>query len=93
MGGPASVRDFYRLFMAPGMDHCGGGDGPNTFDSIQAIKEWVEAGKAPQQIVAMRIRDGKTERTRPLCPYPQIATYKGTGSTDDDANFSCLAAK
>jgi feruloyl esterase len=93
MGGPVSVRASYRLFMAPGMDHCGGGDGPNTFDSIQAIKEWVEAGKAPQQIVTMRIRDGKTERTRPLCPYPQIATYKGTGSTDDDANFSCLAAK
>ena len=93
MGGPANVRDSYRLFMAPGMDHCGGGDGPNTFDSIQAIKEWVEAGKAPEQIVAMRIRDGKTERTRPLCPYPQVATYKGTGSTDDGANFSCSAPK
>ena len=93
MGGPVSVRPSYRLFMAPGMDHCGGGDGPNTFDSIQAIKEWVEAGKAPEQIVAMRIRDGKTERTRPLCPYPQVATYKGTGSTDDDANFSCSAPK
>jgi hypothetical protein len=93
MGGPAGVRASYRLFMAPGMDHCGGGDGPNTFDSIQAIKEWVEAGKGPEQIMATHIQDGKTERTRPLCPYPQVATYKGTGSTDDGANFSCLAAK
>ena len=93
MGGPASVRDFYRLFMAPGMDHCDRGDGPNTLDSIQAIKKWVEAGEAPEQIVAMRIREGKTERTRPLCPYPQVAMYKGTGSTDESANFSCSAPK
>ena len=90
-GGPASVRHSYRLFMAPGMDHCGGGDGPNACDSIQVIREWVEAEKAPEQIVAMRIRDGKTERTRPLCPYPQVATYKGTGSADYGANFSCSA--
>ena len=93
MGGPANVRDSYRLFMAPGMDHCGGGDGSNTFDSIRAIEEWVEAGKAPEQIMALRSRDGKTERTRPLCPYPQVAKYKGTGSTDDGANFSCSVPK
>jgi feruloyl esterase len=93
MGGPANVRDFYRLFMVPGMDHCGGGDGPNSFDSIRAIEEWIEAGKAPDQIIASRIRDGKTERTRPLCPYPQVATYKGTGSTDDAGNFTCAVPK
>jgi feruloyl esterase len=93
MGGSAKVRDSYRLFMAPGMDHCGGGDGPNTFDSIRAIEEWVEAGKAPDHIIASRIRDGKTERTRPLCPCPQVATYKRTGSTDDAANFSCSVSK
>jgi feruloyl esterase len=93
MGGAANVRDSYRLFMAPGMDHCGGGDGPNTFDSIRAIEEWVEAGKAPDRIIASHIRDGKAERTRPLCPYPQVATYKGTGSTDDAANFSCSVPK
>ena len=68
MGGPANVRDSYRLFMAPGMDHCGGGDGPNTFDSIRAIDEWVETGKAPDQVIASRIQDGKTERTRPCVP-------------------------
>jgi feruloyl esterase len=91
MGGPVSVRDSYRLFVVPGMDHCGGGDGPNTFDSIRAIEEWVEAGKAPEQIIASRVREGKTER--PLCPYPQVARYKGTGSTDDAANFLCSAPK
>ena len=93
MGGPPNVQDSYRLFMAPGMDHCGGGDGPNTFDSIRAIEEWVEAGKAPDRIIASHIRDGKTERTRPLCPYPKVATYTGTGSTDDAANFSCSVPK
>ncbi len=93
MGGPANVRDSYRLFMVPGMDHCGGGDGPNTFDSIRAIDEWVKTGKAPDQVIASRIQDGKTERTRPLCPYPQLAKYKGTGSTDDAANFSCSVPK
>jgi feruloyl esterase len=93
MGGPANVRDSYRLFMVPGMDHCGGGDGPNSFDSIRAIDEWVETKKAPDQIIASHIRDGKADRTRPLCPYPQIAIYKGIGSTDEAANFSCLASK
>jgi feruloyl esterase len=91
MGGHA--RDSYRLFMVPGMDHCGGGDGPNTFDALRTIEEWVETGKAPDQIIASRIRDGKTERTRPLCPYPQMAKYKGTDSTDDAANFSCSVPK
>lgn len=91
MGGPANLRDSYRLFLAPGMDHCGGGDGPNSFDSVRAIEEWVEAGKAPEQIIASRVREGKTER--PLCPYPQVARYKGTGSTDDAANFTCAVSK
>jgi feruloyl esterase len=93
MGGPANVANSYRLFMVPGMDHCGGGDGPNSFDSIRAIEEWVEAGKAPDQIIASHIREGKIERTRPLCPYPQVATYKGHGSTDDAANFSCSVSR
>jgi feruloyl esterase len=93
MGGTANARDSYRLFMAPGMDHCGGGDGPNTFDSLHTIEEWVEIGQAPDQIIASRIRDGKTERTRPLCPYPQVAKYKGTESTDDAASFSCSVPK
>ena len=66
---------------------------PNTFDSIRAIEEWVEKGKAPDRIIVSHIRDGKTERTRPLCPYPQVATYKGIGGTGDAANFSCSVPK
>jgi feruloyl esterase len=89
MGGPANVGNSYRLFMAPGMDHCGGGDGPNTFDSIRAIEEWVEAGKPPETIIASQLKDGKVIRNRPLCPFPQVAKHKGTGSTDDAANFIC----
>jgi feruloyl esterase len=93
MGGASKVGESYRLFMVPGMAHCSGGDGPNQFDTISALELWVEKGKAPDQIIASRVGDGKTERTRPLCPYPQVATYKGTGSTDDAANFSCSVPK
>ncbi len=86
-----NVRDAVRLFMVPGMGHCGGGEGPNTFDMLSALDQWVRSGKAPDQIPASRLKDGVVERTRPLCPYPQIATYKGSGSTDDAANFVCKA--
>jgi feruloyl esterase len=75
------------------MDHCGGGDGPNQFDAIGVLEQWVEKGKAPDQIIASQTRDGKTEWTRPLCPYPQVARYKGTESTSAAANFSCLLPK
>jgi feruloyl esterase len=83
------VRESYRLFMVPAMAHCGGGEGTSTFDMLAALEQWVEAKKAPERIVASRVRDGKVDRTRPLCPYPQTAKYKGTGSTDDAANFVC----
>lgn len=86
-----STNDFYRLFMVPGMAHCGGGVGVNSFDSFTPLVDWVENGRAPQAIVASRIVGGKTIRTRPLCPYPQVAKYKGAGSTDDAANFGCVA--
>ncbi|HYL35227.1 MAG TPA: tannase/feruloyl esterase family alpha/beta hydrolase [Bryobacteraceae bacterium] len=89
LGGASKVQDSYRLFMAPGMGHCGGSEGPNHFDMLGALEQWVEKSKPPAQIVASRITDGKVDRTRPLCPYPQIAKYKGTGSTDDAANFAC----
>ena len=75
--------------MAPGMAHCAGGEGPNNFDELSAIEQWVEQGKAPDQIIAAHSANGKIDRTRPLCPYPQIAVYKGAGSTDEAANFSC----
>jgi tannase/feruloyl esterase len=89
MGDVNKVKDSYRLFMVPGLGHCRGGDGVNSFDSISIIEQWVEKGKAPDQIVASRVANAVVEETRPLCPYPQIASYKGTGSTNDAANFAC----
>jgi len=89
-GGKAAVHDSYRLFMAPGMAHCAGGEGPSTFDMVGVLEEWVEEGRAPDRVVALRRRDGEADRTRPLCPYPQVATYTGSGSTDDAANFACV---
>jgi feruloyl esterase len=91
LGDPGKVHGAYRLFMAPGMGHCGGGDGPNTFDMVDALERWVEQGTAPDRIVASHLTDGKVDRTRPLCPYPQIAQYKGSGSTDEAASFVCTA--
>jgi hypothetical protein len=83
--------NFARLFMVPGMTHCSGGNGTDTFDSVTAIVNWVEKNRAPDSLAASRVVAGKTVRTRPLCPYPQVARYSGTGSTDDAANFSCVA--
>ena len=80
-----------RLFMVPGMGHCGGGEGPNEFDGLTALERWVEKGKAPDQIVASHLTSGRVDRTRPLCPFPQVAKYKGTGNIDDAANFECKA--
>jgi feruloyl esterase len=89
VGGAGKVSGSYRLFMAPGMAHCGGGEGPNDFDKIGTLEQWVEKGTAPAMIVASHSKSGAVDRTRPLCPYPQIATYKGAGSTDEAANFVC----
>ncbi len=89
-GGRSKVHGSYRLFMAPGMGHCGGGEGPNTVDMLSALERWVEAGTAPNQITAsITRRDANLDRSRPLCPYPEVAVFKGTGSTDDAANFTC----
>jgi Tannase and feruloyl esterase len=82
---------FFRLFMAPGMAHCGGGIGPERRDEMTAIIDWVEMGKAPASIVASRVVDDRVMRTRPLCPYPQVARYSGHGSIDDAANFRCVS--
>lgn len=84
-----NTSDFYRLFMVPGMGHCQGGGTTDQFDKIGLIRAWVEEGKAPDAILARRMVNGKADRTRPLCPQPKIAKYKGSGSTDDAANFSC----
>jgi len=89
LGGPAKTMASVRLFMVPGMGHCRGGEGPNTFDMMTALEQWVEQGKAPVQILASHATNGASDRTRPLCPYPQLATYKGSGSIDEAASFTC----
>ena len=86
MGGLAAVQRFARLFMFPGMNHCFGGDGPNSFDMLTPMMAWVEQGVAPTKIVAAGMVNGVT-RTRPVFPYPQVARYRGSGSIDTAANF------
>ncbi|HKQ75366.1 MAG TPA: tannase/feruloyl esterase family alpha/beta hydrolase, partial [Blastocatellia bacterium] len=105
--GQRQANSFMRLYMAPGMQHCAGGPGPDNFgqmvtpaqsdpqhDLTLALERWVEQGVAPDKVIATK-RQGATPqspvlRTRPLCPYPQVARYKGSGSADDAANFSCV---
>jgi feruloyl esterase len=90
-GGLGKTYDKMRLFLVPGMPHCQGGYGPTAFDRLDVISDWVEKGKAPDQIIGSHSTDGKVDRTRPLCPYPQVARYKGSGSIDEAVNFSCAA--
>lgn len=85
-----STGEFARLFMVPGMFHCGGGVGTSTFDVGTPLIQWVESNKAPDGITASRVVGRKVVRTRPLCAYPEVARYKGTGSTDEAANFACV---
>jgi feruloyl esterase len=84
------AADSVRLFMLPGVGHCGGGDAPSVTDMLSVIDQWVETGKAPDSIIANNLPNQKP-LSRPICPYPQIAKYKGSGSTEDAANFKCTA--
>jgi feruloyl esterase len=84
--------DWFRLFLVPGMGHCGGGTGPDQFNALAALERWRERDVAPESIAAARVNErGHVDMTRPLCPYPQRAVYGGTGSTNDAANFTCKA--
>ena len=83
--------DFMRLFMVPGMTHCAGGLGPDQYDAVSALIDWVEYNQAPELLVASKLIDGEAVRTRPLCPYPQVARYQGDGSIDVAENFACVA--
>jgi feruloyl esterase len=86
----ASTPDFFRLFLAPGMAHCGGGVGPNVFDVATPLVNWVESNTPPERIEASHAAAGIVVRTRPLCVYPMVARYKGSGSVDEAANFACV---
>jgi feruloyl esterase len=80
---------FLRLFMVPGMAHCGDGPGLTTLDPLPSLELWVEKGVAPEEMVASRVEKGATVLTRPVCPYPKIGKYKGTGDTSSAASFTC----
>ncbi len=90
MGGAAKTSEFLRFFLAPGVAHCAGGPGPAPSGQFEALVRWVEEGKAPETLDAVR-RDpsGAVVRSRPLCQYPKTANYKGRGSTDAAENFDC----
>ena len=83
------VKRFARLFMAPGVFHCGGGTGPQVFDSFAALVRWVEDGEVPDRIMASRVESGAVVRTRPLCPYPYVARYDGKGHPNSAESFEC----
>lgn len=89
--GKARAAESIRLFMAPGVGHCSGGDGPDRFDPVAALVRWVEDGVAPDRIEAALVRDGKTVRTRPLCTEGAVAVWDGRGDTNLAASFSCVA--
>jgi hypothetical protein len=104
--GPKDAAGLVRLYMVPGMQHCGGGPGPDSFGATPsspkedaqhsmsaALERWVETGVPPDKIIATKYMGKDVVRTRPLCPYPQVAKYSGSGSTDDAANFKCVESK
>ncbi|MCU1382343.1 MAG: Tannase and feruloyl esterase [Acidobacteria bacterium] len=81
------LDEYVKMFLMPGVLHCGGGTGPDNADWAAAIDAWVESGQAPTRLLAQK--GGATPRTRPLCAYPQHAVYNGSGSTDQAENFVC----
>jgi feruloyl esterase len=89
--GADRVDDHVALFMVPGMGHCSGGEGTDTFDPVTPLVGWVERGERPTRIEAARIVEGRTIRTRPLCPWGQVAAWDGRGPVDDSASFTCRA--
>ena len=92
VGGQAAAEAFARTYFVPGMHHCSGGPGPDSFDMLPVLEQWVEKGVAPTRVIAAKVVDHAVVRTRPLCPYPQTAVYSGSGSIDEAASFVCSAA-
>jgi len=89
MGGAQKTQEFLRLFMVPGMTHCQGGAGPNTFDALTALERWRENRTAPDHLIAAHSTSNVIDNSRPLCPYPQAAIYKGSGNVTDAGNYTC----
>lgn len=87
--GAERIRESYRLFMVPGMAHCGGGEGASSFDMVPALERWVEGNEAPEEIIAQRQRNGAVDRTRRLCAWPRVARYVGSGDPDAASSFRC----
>jgi feruloyl esterase len=88
--GAERVKDSVRLFLLPGVLHCSGGDGADEVDHLAVLEDWVENGKLPERVIARKRLEG-AERTRPLCPHPQVARYAGTGKVADASSFECAA--
>lgn len=86
----AEAQRSARLFLVPGMVHCGGGPGPDTFNPLDALDQWVDHGVAPDRVIGAHVTNGATKFSRPLCPYPQEAEYKGSGDRNDAANWVCF---
>ena len=89
MGGLSQTQDFFRLFMVPGMGMCPGFNDPRAFKVLEAMQQWRENNIAPDQINAAYTNRGTIYKTRPVCAYPQVAIYKGSGDTNDASSFSC----
>ncbi|WP_156960426.1 tannase/feruloyl esterase family alpha/beta hydrolase [Amycolatopsis taiwanensis] len=92
--GPGQTQQFLRLFLAPGVDHCGGGPGPQLADPLGALVDWVEHGKAPRTLPAVRTgADGSVTATRPVCMYPNVARWTGRGDPADGSTYHCVPAR
>jgi feruloyl esterase len=89
--GPDAVGKSVQLYMVPGMNHCQGGPGTDAFNKMDAVEQWLRTGDAPDRINASHFTNGAVDRTRPLCPFGQVAKWSGVGSSDDAVNFSCVA--
>jgi feruloyl esterase len=85
--GKRAVGDFAKLYLFPGVAHCGGGEGPDTFDLLTPTMAWVESGRSPGTVTASKVSNGTLTRTLPVYPYPTVARYNGTGSVTDAASF------
>jgi len=85
------TQEFARLFLAPGVGHCGGGAGAGTFDPVIPVEQWVDQGIAPDQIIVSKVVNGVTTFTRPLCPYPKLPRYSGVGDPTQASSFNCVA--